>query len=88
MEHTIVKNGIYRHYKGGVYRVVDFARHSESLEELVIYKNVETGDCWARPIGMWNETVLYNGAELPRFQLQAAEPEPIPTADPKKKMSL
>lgn len=69
MKETAIKRGIYRHYKGGLYEVVDIAKHSESLEVLVIYKNAVTGECWARPISMWNETVEYEGGIVPRFQL-------------------
>lgn len=73
MRETEIKNGIYRHYKGGIYEVTDIARHSESLEELVIYKNVVSEDCWARPISMWNETVEQAGVKTPRFQFIAAD---------------
>ena len=64
----VMKKGIYRHYKGGVYELVDVARHSETLEELIIYKNVESGDVWARPAHMWSETVEVNGRTVLRFQ--------------------
>ena len=39
----------YRHYKGGEYELVSLAKHSETLEELVIYRSVDTGELWARP---------------------------------------
>ena len=67
MRETVIKNGIYRHYKGGIYEVTNIARHSESLEELVIYKNVVSEDCWARPVSMWNETIEQDGIKIPRF---------------------
>ena len=58
MEEKVVVGGLYRHYKGGLYRVVSIAKHSETLEELVVYVN-ETDPTlvWARPISMWNERV-------------------------------
>jgi len=62
-----MKRGIYRHYKGSLYELVDVARHSETLEELVIYRNVSTGEVWARPVHMWNEKVCVNGEEVLRF---------------------
>ena len=68
MPEETVQCGIYRHYKGGIYEVIDIAKHSETLEVLVIYKNVVSGDCWARPISMWNETVKQEGRIVPRFQ--------------------
>ncbi len=61
--------GRYRHYKGGEYEVVELARHSETLEPLVIYRALysERG-LWARPAGMWNETVtLPDGRTVARF---------------------
>ena len=62
-----MKRGIYRHYKGSLYELVDIARHSETLEELVVYRNVSTSEYWVRPIKMWNETVTVNGKEMLRF---------------------
>jgi len=47
--------GIYRHYKGGIYEVIDTAKHSETLEELVVYRNISTDACWVRPVSMWSE---------------------------------
>ncbi|MBR6808290.1 MAG: DUF1653 domain-containing protein [Clostridia bacterium] len=71
-----LKRGIYRHYKGGVYELLDVARHSETLEKLIIYRNVETGETWARPVHMWNETVEVDGESVVRFQLVDEVPEP------------
>ncbi len=62
-----IKKGIYRHFKGGIYEVVDIALHSETLEEMVVYKNVENGKCWVRPASMWNETVEFEGKIVNRF---------------------
>ena len=62
------RRGIYKHYKGNLYELVDVARHSETLEPLIIYKNVKTGEAWARPAHMWNETVVVDGVEVLRFQ--------------------
>ena len=62
-----MKRGIYRHYKGSLYELVDVARHSETLEELVIYRNVLTGEYWARPVHMWDEKVYAYGEEVLRF---------------------
>jgi hypothetical protein len=60
--------GRYRHYKGNEYTVIGVARHSESLEELVVYRQ-EYGDrgLWVRPAAMFLETVMVDGEELPRF---------------------
>ncbi|WP_221030706.1 DUF1653 domain-containing protein [Actomonas aquatica] len=61
--------GRYRHYKGGEYEVVGLARHSETLEPLVVYRALYgEGGLWVRPAGMWNETVtLADGRSVVRF---------------------
>ncbi len=53
-----VPAGKYRHYKGGRYEVLGVAKHSETLEPMVVYRALY-GDCelWTRPAGMWNESV-------------------------------
>jgi len=63
-----LKKGLYQHYKGPLYRVLDVARHSESEEALVIYQALygEKG-LWARPLSMFTETVVLDGNEIPRF---------------------
>ena len=70
----IHRNGIYRHYKGGIYEVIGFATHSETLENLVIYRNVSDDEkCWARPVTMWNEGITNDGEPIPRFQFIAPD---------------
>src|SRR5581483_3764958 len=61
--------GRYRHYKGNEYTVLGLARHSETDEELVVYRQ-EYGDhgLWVRPKQMFLETVKAEGREVPRFQ--------------------
>lgn len=63
--------GIYRHYKGQDYQVLDIARHSENGEELVVYRCLY-GDysLWVRPLVMFKETVEVDGEDQPRFALQ------------------
>ena len=69
-----IKLGKYRHYKGHEYEVIGLARHSETLEELVVYRALyhspEFGDnaIWTRPKAMFLETVAVNGKEIPRFE--------------------
>ena len=60
--------GIYRHYKGNLYEVVDVATHSETEERLVVYRALygERG-LWVRPIAMFTETVVLDGETVPRF---------------------
>ena len=65
---TEIKTGKYRHFKGNEYRVLGMARHSETLEEMVVYQALygEHG-IWVRPAHMWNETVERDGYCGPRF---------------------
>ena len=60
--------GLYRHYKGNEYRVLGVARHSETLEPLVVYQALygERG-LWVRPAAMFVETVTHAGQVVPRF---------------------
>ena len=60
--------GKYIHYKGGLYEVIDVARHSETLESMVVYRALygEKG-LWVRPASMWNETVSTPQGEVRRF---------------------
>lgn len=58
-----MKKGIYRHYKGGLYDVLDIVIHTETNEEMVVYEDVK-GKRYVRPLSMWNEEV--NGK--PRFE--------------------
>jgi cupin 2 domain-containing protein len=70
MDHsTPLQPGRYRHYKGNEYSVLGVARHSESLEELVVYRP-EYGErgLWVRPWQMFSEMVDVNGQAVPRFQ--------------------
>ena len=64
-----IEPGHYRHYKGKEYEVLGMAKHTETLEALVIYRALYgEGKVWARPATMWNETVIVNGEEVKRFQ--------------------
>ncbi len=63
-----VKIGRYRHYKGNEYEVLCIAKHSETLEPMVVYKALYgEGEVWVRPLYMWNETVTVDGVEVLRF---------------------
>jgi len=63
------KKGIYKHYKGHVYNAIGVGRHSETLEELVVYINVEDeNDIWVRPKEMFLDNVTKNGIEIKRFE--------------------
>lgn len=64
-----MKKGIYRHYKGNLYELIDVAAHSETLEQMVVYRAMYGNyDLWVRPLSMWNEEVEYNGKTVRRFE--------------------
>lgn len=64
-----MKLGKYRHYKGGEYEVIGIARHSETQEELVVYRPLYKDDgLWVRPKEMFLESVVVGGIEKPRFE--------------------
>ena len=66
--------GIYQHYKGNYYEALYIARHSETLEPMVVYKALYgDGGIWARPASMWNETVEHEGQTMPRFKRLSLE---------------
>jgi hypothetical protein len=64
----MMKTGKYRHFKGGLYEVLGTAKHSETLEDMVVYRALygEKG-LWVRPLAMFLETVVHEGGEQPRF---------------------
>ncbi len=65
-----LKPGKYKHYKGNFYEVIGIARHSETLEELVVYKALyqpEGENVWVRPLKMFTEKVEVEGKLIPRF---------------------
>ena len=71
MVNDLVLGGIYQHYKGKNYIVKDIARHSETLEYLVVYECLYEnpgGKLWVRPMGMFMETVVVEGKTIPRFK--------------------
>jgi len=65
----MIKPGIYQHYKGKEYKVIGIARHTETAEELVVYQALyDDFALWVRQISMFNELVLVNGKQIPRFK--------------------
>jgi hypothetical protein len=70
----IVIGGIYRHYKNKRYRVLSVAKHTETLEDLVVYETLyenKVSSMWVRPLAMFLEQVSVNGYSGPRFLLES-----------------
>ncbi|HAV11027.1 MAG TPA: hypothetical protein DCX32_00550, partial [Candidatus Moranbacteria bacterium] len=69
-----IKLGKYRHFKGMIVEVIGVALHSETMEEMVVYrhddpvKGKDAGTLWVRPLGMFLETVEKDGQKIPRFE--------------------
>ena len=69
-----IKSGIYEHYKGGRYRVINIARHSETEEWMVLYQPLYgEQELWVRPFDMFVETVNIDGNDVPRFRFIGSE---------------
>ena len=63
-----IKIGRYRHFKGNEYEVLCLAKHSETQEEMVVYRALyQDGGVWVRPASMWNEKVEKEGKTYQRF---------------------
>ena len=64
----MIRLGRYRHFKGGEYEVIGVARHSETREDMVVYRALYgEGGLWVRPASMWAETVTRDGKTFQRF---------------------
>ena len=61
-----IKKGKWKHFKGGVYDVLGVAKHSETMEEFVVYEH--DGVMWIRPKAMFLETIERDGKKMPRFE--------------------
>ena len=63
-----LKPGVYRHFKGRLYELLFTATHSETLEKMVVYRQLYgEGSIWVRPAAMWCEPVTRDGVTVPRF---------------------
>ncbi len=66
----MIKKGIYKHYKGNLYELIDIANHSETLEKMVVYRALYgKGEVWVRPLSMWDEKIEVDGKTVTRFEL-------------------
>jgi hypothetical protein len=70
----MIRPGRYRHYKGNDYEVIGIARHSETEEELVVYRKLYgDGSLWVRPLTMFEENVVVDGKKIQRFSWSGEE---------------
>ncbi len=68
---AVLELGLYKHYKGNIYEVVGVAKHSETLEEMVVYKATyqpEGENLWVRPLKLFLENVMVEGQSVKRFE--------------------
>ena len=72
VEPQSIHKGVYRHFKGGLYEVVDTVIDSETLKTMVLYRPLGTPYWWVRPYEMFCETVEHDGRRVLRFQLVEA----------------
>ena len=65
----MIKKGVYRHFKGGLYLLEDIAKDSETLDEIVVYRALYNDfSLWVRPLKMWEETVKKDNTNVKRFE--------------------
>ena len=66
-----MKLGKYKHYKGGEYEVLGIARHSETMEDFVVYQHLDgEKEIWVRPTNIFLEEVDIGGKKVPRFKYE------------------
>jgi len=62
----VVPGNVYKHYKGGIYKVIGVAMHTEQMYPIVVYRNINEQQLWARPYNMF---IDYTDTNLKRFEL-------------------
>lgn len=65
----IKPNQLYKHYKGGVYKILCLAKESDSSDDMVIYQSQDTGLIWARKLHIFSENIEFDNTQRPRFLL-------------------
>jgi len=71
-----LETGVYQHYKGQYYEVIGIAMHTETEENLVVYRSLYGNyDLWVRPLAMFQEQVVYEGKQMLRFTFVSRDAE-------------
>lgn len=69
MKKPLIRAGKYQHYKGGFYKAIGVAKHSETQEEMVVYKSLDSEhQLWVRPLEMFQEILKIDEKPIPRFK--------------------
>ena len=68
----MIKKGIYKHFRGNLYMVLDIARHSETEEEHVVYRAIKDDSLCIRPLSMFDEVIEHDGKTVKRFEFVEA----------------
>ena len=69
MKKSLIRAGTYKHHKGGLYKVIGIAKHSETRENMVIYRTInDEHQLWVRPLEMFMDKVKIDGKFVPRFK--------------------
>jgi len=70
----IIRAGVYKHYKGGLYKVIGIAQDSESNQQMVVYRSAEDGrQLWVRPLEMFKDKIKVDSRMVPRFEYVGLE---------------
>ncbi|MBU0578200.1 DUF1653 domain-containing protein [Patescibacteria group bacterium] len=66
---SLIRAGTYKHYKGGLYKVISIAKHTETGEDMVVYRSLDKErQLWVRPLEIFREKVKVEGKLIPRFE--------------------
>lgn len=67
-KNPLIRAGIYKHYKGSFYKVISIAKHTETKEDMIVYKSIDDKQLWVRPLEIFREKIKIEGKLIPRFE--------------------
>jgi hypothetical protein len=68
MKKPLIRAGVYKNYKGSLYKVISIAKHTETKEDMIVYKSIDDKQLWVRPLEIFKEKVKVDGKPVPRFE--------------------